>query len=183
MACTCHADSLPGLSPPGILCALGMILAELDSGTGVPISAGCGFSSIRQHSAACPRGRRSPRPVSAAASCHGGGLWALGSPGARRGHIWFPFLPRGCNETHGPPWNHMPFAFSAFSVFLAPASPVIDGLPRRSRAGTAGPAPSVCTPCRTSARQPEWGFIRLFDVGEARMVLAFLRAPSGPRDR
>lgn len=110
-------------APAGSLTARHRVCFGNDRGTSVPISAGCGFSGISQHLAACPRGRRSPQPVSAAASHLGGGLWAAGSPGARRGHIWFPFLPRGRNQTHGPPWNHMPFVFSAFSVFLAPGLP------------------------------------------------------------
>lgn len=43
------------------------------------------------------------------------------SPGARHGHIWFPFAPRGGNKTHGPR-SYMLRALNAFSVFLAPAS-------------------------------------------------------------
>lgn len=127
-----EAGSLPvplsaplGPLPPGILalCALGMAVAELDAGTGEPVSAGHGSSGIRRHRAACHRGTAPPRSAACVGSCI---LWprsAAGSPGARRGHIWFPLLPRAHNKTHGPPQNHMPFVSSAFSVFLAPGLP------------------------------------------------------------
>lgn len=87
---------------------------------------GSGFLSIKAAPSClspCCCAASSPRPAGAAASCHGGGPRAAGSPGARRGHIWFPFLPRGCNKTHGPSRNHMPFVCSAFSIFLTPGLP------------------------------------------------------------
>lgn len=131
-------------------------LAELDSGTRDPGSAGRGFPGIGGTGLPVPMVlcRRGPRPVPAAASCRGS---------RPRAHLEPAEATSGFHFFHEPVTKHMaPLrstcrVFLARSLFLSPsASPVIDGPPRGSRAGTAGPAP--CAPCRTSARQPAVGF-------------------------
>lgn len=82
---------------------------------------------VRRPGLPVPAARRGPRlrpaeqlrPVMAAALAH------LEPAAATAGF----HLSHEAAAEHRAPWSHMPFVFSARSVFLAPASPVIDGPP------------------------------------------------------
>lgn len=88
-----------------------------------PTSPGRGFPGIGWLRAARPPCTTHPRSAACASSCGLSRSRAASSPGARRGHIWFPLLPRACNKTHGPLRTTCRL-FSARSPFLSPlASP------------------------------------------------------------
>lgn len=93
----------PSLAGVLALCASRMAVAEVDSGATDPGSAGRGFPGTGWLRAAPPP----PRHYAPAVRGLGQQLQrvqsqAASSPGARRGHIWFPLLPRAHNKTHGP---------------------------------------------------------------------------------